>query len=87
MDEIEQEFENALAEGRQPNCPYCRAPLVVRHICDYVHDFVWNDKIKKYKKYEWLDGGATTPECENCEAKSWDFVGQLEAGRKLGLDY
>lgn len=88
MGELEEEFANALAEGRQPNCIECGEPLEVRQIFHNCVRWVWDRKKKRYTKVEGCDAcDAEKAECVACEAKSWDLVGQNEVSRKLGLDY
>jgi hypothetical protein len=87
MDKVEQELTNALAQGRQPICIYCRAPLeVVYPVFHSWVEFVWDKDKKRYKKIKW-SGGVQKPKCKRCESKDWDFVGQNEAAIKLGLAY
>ena len=71
--EVLEEFKQALAEDRQPNCPYCGDPLdeVIQHQSTRLA-WVWDKEAKCYKKHE--DGDADAPFCRNCGAEDWDFV-------------
>ncbi len=69
-----EEFKQARAEGRQPNCPYCSKPLdEVRQNTTNVSSWDWNEVEKEYAKHE--DGDASNePFCQSCGAKDWDFL-------------
>ena len=85
MAKIEQEFTNALAQGRQPNCVYCGAPLEVDQYLFHWVAFVWDKTKKRYRKVD-EEGDSERPCCSRCGCNDSDFIG-TDAGRKLGLDY
>jgi len=86
---VQQEFAQAIQEGRQPNCPYCGKPLQVEQT---QHDYIrweWRRDHRQFLKATYGDAGA--PHCMACGAADENFltftseVSGLCA--KLGLDY
>ena len=71
--DVRKEFEQARVEGRQPLCPYCKAPLEIGQYYSVYVQWTWNHKKKGYQQDgpNWDDD---TPFCGNCGAKDWDFT-------------
>jgi hypothetical protein len=71
--EVLEEFKQARAESRQPNCPYCGEPLnEVRQRQAEIVIWDWNEVAMEYDKNE--DSESDAPYCRNCGAEDWDFV-------------
>lgn len=86
---IQEEYQRAIKEGRQPNCPYCGKPLEVTQTQATFIFWNWNEEQKRYVKND-TGGDADKPYCVRCEAKDWDFIyggDASEEAEKLGLDY
>ena len=71
--EIKEEYQKAKAEGRQPLCPYCNAPLEVGQDQTVFFNWRWDNESKTYGKEE-SDWEPDKPFCMNCEMKDWDFI-------------
>jgi len=69
---VQEEYMKAQKEKRQPHCPYCGKPLEITQTQYSDITWKWNDKKKRYTKYE--DGEAEKPYCMYCESRDWDFV-------------
>ena len=73
-DSMEEEFELAKAERRQPRCIYCGKPLDrVVEVQSTVIIWTWNAKEKRYYKDD-SAGSSDCPQCDRCEQKDWDFT-------------
>lgn len=82
-----QEYADALQEGRQPLCIWCEKPL--DKICQTQYDYlvwVWDAKAKRYTKD---DSGADSdkPYHYGCETGDWEFLGESDAAEALGLTF
>jgi len=83
---ITEEYQRAINEKRQPNCPYCDQPLEVRQIQYTDIKWEWDKKEGCYIKND-DSGDADRPFCVNCDMKSWDFVDNGKETTELGLDF
>jgi hypothetical protein len=66
--EVKEEYQEAKAEGKQPNCPHCKAPRQggqTQYLSNY---WRWNDKTKRYEREE-SDLNADEPFCTVCRAE------------------
>ena len=70
---VQEEYQKAKAEGKQPLCPYCKAPLQIGQNEGLSNYWRWNDETKKYERYE-SDPEADEPFCIECETSDWDFL-------------
>ena len=73
MNEVQEEYNEAKAEKRQPNCPYCHQPLEVIQVQYEVIRWIWDGERKKFSKDD-DQGDADKPYCDYCGVKDWDFV-------------
>ena len=70
---IREEFEKAKTTGKQPNCPYCGAPLEIYHTQYESITWKWNAKKRTYER-EITDIDPAIPVCASCETEDWDFI-------------
>lgn len=87
---VKQEFEQALQEKRQPNCPYCRKPLVVEQEQTDSICWLWNSEQNRYEQYEEESCG-DEPRCMSCASSDPDFLSLSstvdELCERLGLTF
>lgn len=84
-DDLRQEFEQALVEGRQPCCLSCHAPLVVHEYLLQRRVWQWNAQTGRYHQTI-VDDGADGPMCQECDAQFEFAIGGSQLLRDLGLD-
>ena len=72
-DDVQKEYRRAKAEGRQPLCPYCGAPLEIGQFYTVYVRWTWDKRDKIYKKDD-TNWEAEKPFCDACEEKDWDFI-------------
>ena len=71
---MEEEFELAKKEGRQPRCVHCGKPLdrVEETQLDFI-TWIWDKKTMSYIKQP-PAGDTETPYCANCGAHDYEFT-------------
>jgi hypothetical protein len=86
---VKREFEQALAQNRQPNCLYCSKPLEVEQVQTESIRWIWSKTHMRYEKFE--EGSAADPCCVNCGNSDRDFISPLsevdDLCKRLGLDF
>jgi hypothetical protein len=68
MTEVRKEFERARAEGKQPLCPYCGAPLEIGQFYSVYTHWSWVNKNKIYRKDD-TNWEAEKPFSDACETE------------------
>ena len=86
---LKQELEQAIKEGRQPNCPYCGERLQVEQTHTEYLRWRWSSDKKRYVGE--VFGDAREPQCMYCGTADENFLAFISEFRelceKLGLDY
>jgi len=84
--DIHQEFEQAVKEGRQPLCPYCHNLLTIEE--NYSKLTVWKWNVQDCRYYKQIrDEGTSRPCCTNCEGELNFFMESSQLLCDLGLRY
>ena len=71
--QVLEEYTRAKQVGRQPLCPFCKAPLEVSQTQSEFIFWRWNHRKKAFDKVV-SDGDADKPFCVACGARDWDFI-------------
>lgn len=80
------ELQEAVQEGRQPNCVACGNPLLVRlYASDYFY-WLW-DSGKQHYVRDQDHGDGEAPTCEACGNADWAYLDDGEPHQSLGLTY
>ena len=73
LNEVQQEYKKAIAQGTPPVCPYCHAPLEITQTQSIFIFWKWNNEEKRFERI--IGGGdADKPYCVACETKDWDLI-------------
>jgi len=90
MTRFERELKTACANGRQPKCPHCAAPLEVEQVRYKTIRYEWSELAGRYEHYE-TDESWDKPRCADCQTQSWDFLEGMTHDdgpyKQLGLVY
>ncbi len=73
---IDEEYQLARHEQRQPLCIFCGKPLRIEQALDVYATWDWDEDTKKYVRDEEI-GNAYKPCCSECEHEDWDFTEAL----------